>query len=70
MTNFSSSLSQKEHLGESRLLILYKKLFKILNKMSENVWQYKNYTALSWQKEASDKSDISRKRAKCVRHLH
>ena len=28
------------------------------------------YSALIWQKEASDKSDISRKRAKCVRHLH
>ena len=28
------------------------------------------YTALIWQKEASDKSDISRKRAKCVCHLH
>ena len=27
-------------------------------------------TALIWQKEASDKSDISRKRAKCVFHLH
>ena len=27
-------------------------------------------TALIWQKEASDKSDISRKRAKCVCHLH
>ena len=29
-----------------------------------------NNTALIWQKEASDKSDISRKRAKCVCHLH
>ena len=29
-----------------------------------------NYSALIWQKEASDKSDISRKRAKCVCHLH
>ena len=29
-----------------------------------------DYTALIWQKEASDKSDISRKRAKCVCHLH
>ena len=29
-----------------------------------------NNNALIWQKEASDKSDISRKRAKCVRHLH
>ena len=28
------------------------------------------YTALIWQKEASDKSDISCKRAKCVCHLH
>ena len=28
------------------------------------------YTALIWQKEASDKSEISRKRAKCVCHLH
>ena len=28
------------------------------------------YTALLWQKEASDKSEISCKRAKCVRHLH
>ena len=27
-------------------------------------------SALIWQKEASDKSDISRKRAKCVCHLH
>ena len=27
-------------------------------------------TALIWQKEASDKSDISHKRAKCVCHLH
>ena len=27
-------------------------------------------TALNWQKEASDKSEISRKRAKCVCHLH
>ena len=27
-------------------------------------------SALIWQKEASDKSDISRKRAKCVFHLH
>ena len=30
----------------------------------------RSYTALIWQKEASDKSDISRKRAKCVCHLH
>ena len=30
----------------------------------------KSYSALIWQKEASDKSDISRKRAKCVCHLH
>ena len=30
----------------------------------------KYYSALIWQKEASDKSDISRKRAKCVCHLH
>ena len=30
----------------------------------------KNSSALIWQKEASDKSDISRKRAKCVCHLH
>ena len=29
-----------------------------------------NYSALLWQKEASDKSDISCKRAKCVCHLH
>ena len=28
------------------------------------------YTALLWQKEASDKSDISWKRAKCVCHFH
>ena len=28
------------------------------------------HSALIWQKEASDKSDISRKRAKCVCHLH
>ena len=28
------------------------------------------YSALIWQKEASDKSDISRKRAKCVCHLY
>ena len=28
------------------------------------------HTALIWQKEASDKSEISRKRAKCVCHLH
>ena len=28
-----------------------------------------SYSALIWQKEASDKSDISRKRAKCVCHL-
>ena len=28
------------------------------------------HTALIWQKEASDKSDISRKRAKCVCHLY
>ena len=28
------------------------------------------YSALLWQKEASDKSDISCKRAKCVCHLH
>ena len=26
--------------------------------------------ALLWQKEASDKSDISCKRAKCVCHFH
>ena len=31
---------------------------------------FRIYTALIWQKEASDKSDISRKRAKCVCHLH
>ena len=31
---------------------------------------YGDYAALIWQKEASDKSDISRKRAKCVCHLH
>ena len=29
-----------------------------------------DYAALIWQKEASDKSDISRKWAKCVCHLH
>ena len=28
------------------------------------------YSALLWQKEASDKSEISCKRAKCVRHFH
>ena len=28
-----------------------------------------HYTALLWQKEASDKSDISCKRAKCVYHF-
>ena len=32
--------------------------------------EYLNNTALIWQKEASDKSDISRKRAKCVCQLH
>ena len=31
---------------------------------------YVDYTALLWQKEASDKSDISCKRAKCVCHFH
>ena len=31
---------------------------------------YISITALLWQKEASDKSDISCKRAKCVCHLH
>ena len=31
---------------------------------------YTVYSALLWQKEASDKSDISCKRAKCVRHFH
>ena len=36
-----------------------------------NCVQYMLYNAaLLWQKEASDKSDISRKRAKCVCHLH
>ena len=30
----------------------------------------RNHNALIWQKEASDKSEISRKRAKCVCHLH
>ena len=29
-----------------------------------------NYAALLWQKEASDKCDISCKRAKCVHHFH
>ena len=33
-------------------------------------WLQLSYSALIWQKEASDKSDISRKRAKCVCHLH
>ena len=28
------------------------------------------HSALIWQKEASDKSEISCKRAKCVCHLH
>ena len=31
---------------------------------------YQDNSALIWQKEASDKSDISCKRAKCVCHLH
>ena len=29
-----------------------------------------NYSALLWQKEASDKSEISCKRAKCVCFFH
>ena len=33
-------------------------------------WMNDKHTALLWQKEASDKSDISRKRAKRVCHLH
>ena len=33
-------------------------------------WLFIVHTALIWQKEASDKSDITRKRAKCVCHLH
>ena len=31
---------------------------------------YPHYSALLWQKEASDKSGISCKRARCVCHLH
>ena len=31
---------------------------------------YTDYTALLWQKEASDKIEISCKRANCVRHFH
>ena len=34
-------------------------------------WNYRtHYTALLWQKEASDESDFSCKRAKCVFQLH
>ena len=44
---------------------------KVKDQMRLNVKVYlQDYTALIWQKEASDKSDISRKRAKCVCHLH
>ena len=35
-----------------------------------DVLHKENHTALIWQKEASDKSYISRKRAKCICHLH
>ena len=44
-------------------------LFKRLMKIHSNS-SILYYAALIWQKEASDKSDISRKRAKCVCHLH
>ena len=39
-----------------------------IDKKGGKSWEH--YAALIWQKEASDKSDISRKRAKCVCHLH
>ena len=41
-----------------------------VNHQSASVFGTKDYAAVLWQKEASDKSDISRKRAKCVCHLH
>ena len=41
-----------------------------VHKLTEYCVQGSVYSALIWQKEASDKSDISRKRAKCVCHLH
>ena len=46
-----------------------------VRKKNTSVWCLRPCThwgslTLIWQKEASDKSDISRKRAKCVCHLH
>ena len=39
--------------------------------LNYQIWiTWKIVTALIWQKEASDKSDISCKRAKCVCHFH
>ena len=50
-------------------LLRYLKI-NILLGVRRGVMGWRGYSALIWQKEASDKSDISRKRAKCVCHLH
>ena len=39
-------------------------------KTAQEIKNNVDYTVLLWQKETSDKSDISRKRAKCVCHFH
>ena len=44
--------------------------FRVIFRLQLRVVRLLDNTALIWQKEASDKSDISRKRAKCVCHLH
>ena len=42
----------------------------IMNNVHPVIWHVTLLTAVLWQKEASDKSDISCRRAKCVCHFH
>ena len=62
-------------LNQKSRLSLYISVLQIFKEVAgddtvSRAWKCTNYSALIWQKEASDKSDISRKRAKCVCHLH
>ena len=61
--NFNQTMRNKLNRSQHQL---FKKILGLPTSAADEAI----YTALIWQKEASDKSDISRKRAKCVCHLH
>ena len=60
--NFFLSFDLRWYINQSHLHTKLFREFIVVMNMNNN-------TALIWQKEASDKSDISRKRPKCVCHF-